>query len=691
MNDAKDPALEQDVARAFADGGTLSRLVKGFRARPSQAAFAQAVRQAIETCVPLIAEAGTGTGKTFGYLVPAMLAGGKIVVSTATKTLQDQLFAKDVPAVRDALRVPVTIALLKGRSNYVCHFHLDRHLKEGTFTDRHIPVHLKRIAKWSKVTATGDRGHLDDVPETSGAWAYATSTRDNCLGQDCPKYSDCFVMKARRAANNADLVVVNHHLFFADLMLREEGVSELLPSANTVIFDEAHHLPDTATAFFGASVSSSQMIELARDIKYAQAAHAKDYRPLADVALTLDRAASDLRLVFSIMPKGKPPEGQPRGRARDRIPAKELGTYVELPEAIASVDAALNDVMRELDSQAEREPEFGVLSARAAALQATLRGFDEARSRTDVAQVRWAELYAASVAFNTAPLNVGPKVKEQLARERRAWIFTSATLSVRGDFSHFQRQLGLDEATTATWESPFDYANNALLYVPESMPEANAPEFIDAVVDTALPVIIAAGGRAFVLCTSLKAMHRAGELLKALLAAAGHTFPVFVQGEAGKLELLSRFRKAGNAVLVASQSFWEGVDVRGDTLSLVVIDKLPFAVPDDPLLSARMENINAEGGSAFFDLQLPQAVITLKQGVGRLIRDDHDRGVLMICDTRIVDKGYGKRIWRSLPPFRRTRDSAVAIDFFASGRPVVVKDEGVSGGRPGGADPAHGG
>jgi ATP-dependent DNA helicase DinG len=653
-------SIESTLAALFAAEGPLARAVRGFRPRASQLAFAQAVARAIRDSACLIAEAGTGTGKTFAYLVPAMVAGGKVIVSTATKALQDQLFAKDVPAVRDALALPIDVALLKGRSNYLCTFHLARNLNESTFGERVIPVHLKRIAQWSKFTRTGDRADLSDVPENSPAWPYATSTRDNCVGADCPDYKRCFLMRARKAANDADLVVVNHHLFFADLMLRDEGVSDLLPSANTIVFDEAHHLADIATTFFGEAVSSAQLIELARDARMAAVQVARDYPPLQAAAVTLDRAARDLRLAFASDADAANGKGR---RLVDRLAEADLAGLPALAPARTAVHVALEELAGELRGQQERDDALVKLLARAENLQTMLRRF-EAPEGGSPGYVRWVELYSQAVSFHSAPLDVGPLFRKQVEKERRAWIFTSATLSVRGDFSHYQRGLGLEQVTTATWESPFDFASNALLYVPHTMPPANAPGYIDAVVDAALPVIDAAGGRTFLLCTSLRAMQRAGDLLRERLKRQGMNYPVWVQGEASKLELLARFKRAGNAILVASQSFWEGVDVKGEALSLVVIDKLPFAPPDDPMQVARARRIGELGGSAFFDMQLPEAVITLKQGVGRLIRDETDRGVLMICDTRLAEKGYGKRIWRSLPPFRRTRQAADAVAFF---------------------------
>jgi ATP-dependent DNA helicase DinG len=639
-----------DLAAHFAAGGTFSRIVEGYRFRPQQLEFAEAVREAIESAGVLIAEAGTGTGKTFAYLVPALIAGGRVIVSTGTKTLQDQLFYRDLPRVRDALGVPATLALLKGRANYVCLHHVEEASSEGTFASREEARDIHEIRRFASHTATGDKAECTAVPELSGAWSRAVSTRENCLGSKCRYYEDCFVMNARKAANEADLVVVNHHLFFADLVLRDVGVTDLLPAANTIIFDEAHHLPDLARLFFGESVSTAQVIELARDARAAQLAHARESPAIAEAALAADRAARDVRITL----------GMPAGR----FAAAQFAGNDALAKALDGLDerlAALSDL---LEGQAERAEELRSAQVRAELLREAFSGW---RAPEAIDSVRWIESYAQSAVFNRTPLDVGPIFAEQVKGGKRAWIFTSATLSVGGDFRHFQVELGLAEAATKYWESPYDFANQALLYVPEGLPEPNSAGYTEAVIDAAFPVVRASGGRAFLLFTSLRAMDIGHARLVDRLREAQLDWAVFLQGVAGKNELLERFRETPHAILVGSQSFWEGVDVKGEALSVVVIDKLPFNPPDDPVLAARIEQINRAGGNAFMDYQVPRAVIALKQGAGRLIRDETDRGVLMICDPRLVSKGYGRRIWRALPPFRRTRSAQEAADFFTPG------------------------
>jgi ATP-dependent DNA helicase DinG len=640
-----------DLARHFSAGGTFEREIEGWRVRPQQLEFAEAVRETIEGSGVLIAEAGTGTGKTFAYLVPALIAGGRVIVSTGTKTLQDQLFHRDLPLVRDALGVPATIALLKGRANYVCLHHLEESTEGGTFASREEAKDIHAIRRFAGRTQSGDKSECEAVPELSGAWSRATSTRDNCLGSKCRHYEDCFVMKARKAANDADLVVVNHHLFFADVVLRDEGVTDLLPSANTIVFDEAHHLPDLARLFFGQSVSTAQAVELARDARAAQLLHAKDSPAIGEAAMAMDRAARDVRIAL--------------GTATGRFAAAQFDARKELTDALDSLDERLAALSTMLAAQAERADEIRNAHERTAALRDAIAGWRGAKG--DEA-VRWIEAYAQSAVLNRTPLDVGPIFAQQIAGGKRAWIFTSATLSVAGDFRHFQSELGLAQAATLHWESPYDFANQALLYVPEGLPEPNSPGYTEAVIDAAYPVIEASQGRAFLLFTSLRAMDLGHARLLDRLRDAGLDWPVLLQGTAGKNELLERFRDTPNAILVGSQSFWEGVDVKGEALSLVVIDKLPFNPPDDPVLAARIEQINRAGGNAFMDYQVPRAVIALKQGAGRLIRDETDRGVLMICDPRLISKPYGKRIWRALPPFRRSRKVEEAVDFFGPRR-----------------------
>jgi len=639
--------LIADLQYFFADDGPLAGTIPGYRLRPQQVEMASAVGEAIETNGVLIAEAGTGTGKTFAYLVPALSKGGKVIISTGTKTLQDQLFNRDIPMVRNALQAPVTVALLKGRANYVCHYHLERAKNDGRFLNRDDVVYLARIESYAKTSKTGDRSGLGEVPEDATVWPQVTSTRENCLGGDCPNYKDCFVMEARKQAMEADVVVVNHHLFFADVVLRDEGVAELLPACNTVIFDEAHQLPETASLFFGESVSSSQLIELARDTRIESATSAKDNAALPEAASALEKSARDLRLQLR-EESGR----QPYSAAQDNP---------DFAAALGAVVIRLNALTAILESQADRSEGLQNCWTRGMDLLGGLARWEE---EDDRAWVRWIEIFGASVHLNATPLSIADIFHRQISGNPRAWIFTSATLSVQGDFSHYQREMGLAAAATAFWESPFDYEHQALLYVPEGLPEPNAEGYTRKAVEAALPVIEAAQGRTFFLFTSLRAMREARELMETGMKKLGMDYPLLMQGEGSRTELLERFRKLGNAVLLGSQSFWEGVDVRGEALSLVIIDRLPFAPPDDPVLAARIEMINAEGRNAFMEYQLPRAVITLKQGAGRLIRDESDRGVLMICDPRLITKHYGKRIWRSLPPMRRTREQADVLDFY---------------------------
>lgn len=699
----------------FGEGGLLARALDGYRPRTSQIEMARAVASAMEasarrmpepeifetrkrparrlgdgdkTAEPgadaaaaaesdsdagdntLIVEAGTGTGKTYAYLVPAMLWGGKVIVSTGTKHLQDQLFQRDIPTVRNALAVPVTVAMLKGRANYLCHYYLQRTADNGRLPSRQDTAYLQEIVRFAKITKSGDKAELASVPETAPVWSMVTSTRDNCLGQECPHYKECFVMQARREAQQADVVVVNHHLFFADIMLRDTGMAELLPNANTVIFDEAHQLPETATLFFGETLSTTQILELARDTVAEGLSHARDAVEWVKVGGDLERAARDLRLAF----------------ANDqivRMSLAQLGDDHPMFGALDALEAALDALASALASQAERAESLGACLRRARELQDLLAGWvapgaAEAAAKADAAaagdkaasdgdpneKVRWVEVFAHTVQLHETPLSVAPIFAKQRAGAPRAWVFTSATLSVRGDFTHYAAQMGLSSRRSMTLASPFDYQSQGLLYVPRNLPQPSSPAFTDAVFDAALPAIEASGGGVFMLCTTLRAVDRIASKLRDVIESRGWNMPLLVQGDASRTELLDRFRAYGNAILVGSQSFWEGVDVRGDALSLVVIDKLPFAPPDDPVLAARLDALTKKGLSPFAVHQLPQAVITLKQGAGRLIRAETDRGVLMICDTRLVDKPYGRRIWQSLPPFKRTREIAVVQDFF---------------------------
>jgi ATP-dependent DNA helicase DinG len=614
--------------------------------------MAQAVARAILHREVLVAEAGTGTGKTFAYLVPALLYGGKVIVSTGTKTLQDQLFERDLPLVRDALAVPVTVALLKGRANYVCHHHLERTAREGRLHSRDDVRYLQKIVAFARASERGDRGELADVPEHATIWPLVTSTRDNCLGSHCAFHRECFVMKARKEALDADVVVVNHHLFFADVTLRDEGLAELLPACNTVILDEAHQLPDTATLFYGEQITAGQLTELARDAEAIARTELRDVPDLPDAGAAIVPLVRKLRLAA--------------GDATGKFAQSAIAARPDFREALDALAAGIDRLGAEMDRFAVRSEDVATLARRVANVAEALGRWRAGLEAGDDGEgwIRWIDVGAQSWQLQASPLSVAEVFRRQVEDTGRAWILTSATLAVGRDFTHYTSQLGLGEAGTGCWDSPFDYATQGLLYVPRGLPAPNSIEHTQAVVDAALPVLKASRGRAFLLFTTLRALNVARERLAAAFAREGLAYPVLVQGDGAKSELLLRFRELGNAVLLGSASFWEGVDVPGDALSVVVIDKLPFAPPDDPLLAARLAKLSADGGNAFIDWQLPQAAISLKQGAGRLIRTETDRGLLMLCDPRIVDKPYGRRIWQSLPPMRRTRELADVVDFF---------------------------
>ena len=660
------PAGQHDteIEALFDAGGPLGQAIGGYRPRAAQTQMAKAIGQAIVGQTSLIAEAGTGTGKTYAYLVPALLWGGKVIISTGTKNLQDQLFLRDIPTVRKALKAPVSVALLKGRANYLCHFHLERTLQNGRLTSRDDVGYLREISRFMKTTATGDKAELAKVPETALIWNLVTSTRDTCFGAECQYYQDCFVMKARKEAQQADVVVVNHHLFFADVALKDTGVAELLPSANTVIFDEAHQLPDTATLFFGETVSTSQILELCRDVLAEGLSHARDGADWAKTVTPVEKAARDLRLTFS--------------QESVRLAVNQIAASSIFFPAMQTLEKEMQNMVAVLEKSAERAETIEQCRVRAIELATQLAAWTAAGKQGVVKdgeddQVLWVEAFSSSVQLHRTPLSIAPIFSKQREGTSRAWIFTSATLAVKNDFSHYTSQMGLADEIAHTWPSPFDYEQQGLLYVPTGLPQPNSMDYTDAVIDAALPAIEASGGRAFLLCTTIRAVNRAAERLRDEFQKRGLDYPLMVQGEAGRTELLDRFRAAGNAVLIGSQSFGEGVDVRGEAMSLVIIDKLPFSPPDDPVLAARIGALERRGLNGFMHHQLPEAVINLKQGAGRLIRDESDRGVLMLCDPRLISKPYGKRIWQSLPPFKRTRKLEDVQAFFAwDGKPGAV-------------------
>jgi ATP-dependent DNA helicase DinG len=632
-------------ADTLGEGGPLSGRLPGFVARPAQQDMAARIEQAINDHTVFIAESGTGTGKTLAYLVPAILSGKKILISTGTKALQDQLFQRDLPMIRAAMGVPVTTALLKGRANYLCLHRLERAEVETRFGNAARNEHLRKIREWSGRTASGDTSELADVPEDVDVWPQVTSTPENCLGSACDDFNRCFVNKARRDALAAEILVVNHHLFFADLVLREEGFGQLLPGVEAVIFDEAHQLPDIASNFFGNTVSSQQLQGLSRDSITEEHKEHSAVEGLEAAARRLDKAVADLRLSLGV---------EPRRGAWGKIEG-----HKPFQDALSALRVALTQLSALLERAAAKGTGLANCWRRSQDLLDRVFLLCE---QPPPEHVRWFETSTRHFVLRMTPMDIATPFHQCLADGKKAWVFTSATLAVGNSFTHFQSQLGLNEAETAQWESPFDYATQALLYVPRGLPPPSVPDYTERVVELALPVLEASRGRAFMLFTSHRALRLAADRLPGRIA-----YPLLVQGSAPRSELLQRFRDLGNAVLLGTGSFWEGVDVRGEALSVVIIDKLPFASPDDPVLQARGEAMEREGRSAFMEHQLPNAVIALKQGAGRLIRDVHDKGVLMLCDPRLLSKGYGKIFLASLPPLRRTHDPAVVQAFFAEG------------------------
>lgn len=661
--------LLQELSDIFAADGPLAQAEPDYRPRQAQLELAQAIQETLADHATLVAEAGTGTGKTWAYLVPAFLSGGKVLVSTGTRTLQDQLFRRDLPRLRKALALPIVVALLKGRGNYVCHYHLERLSGDDRALKSRAEIsQLRRIQVFAQQSQTGDRSDLAEVPEDADIWNRVTSTRENCLGQDCPHVRDCFVMKARRHAQDADLIVVNHALFMADLALREEGITDLLPTVDLVVFDEAHQLPDVATRFLGSSVSSHQLLDLARTAEAAGLAHARESTNWSEAGKRIEQAARQLRLVAAPI---------------DKLPGRKA-TFLSIPNpeefdaALAELLDVLDHSLKLLDVVSEKHPDLAAAAKTCLELRARLyqwtqpdrRGGNELIARPDAqgsaasgqVAVRWVEQTLHHVRLHSAPLSVAQIFSRYRSKEQ-AWVLTSATLSVNGDFGHFLRQLGLWDARTERWESPFDYAAQGVLYVPKTLPLPSDRQFNEKFVDTLLPLIKASTGGVLVLCTTLRAVDRIAELLEEHFDEAGMDRLLLRQGDSSRRALLDKFRAGNNAVLVGSASFWEGIDVPGDALTLVAIDKLPFAPPDDPVLEARLNLCRSEGGNPFMEYQVPEAAIALKQGAGRLIRSERDWGVLMVGDTRIVEKPYGKLLWRGLPPFARTREMAQVVAF----------------------------
>ncbi len=624
--------------------GEFARHVPGFAVRDAQLHMASGVEQALDEHDTLIVEAGTGTGKTFAYLLPALMSGRKVIVSTGTRNLQDQLYHRDLPVVLKTVGLGVRTALLKGRANYLCRYRLARVLADGRLGDRRQVQDLQVIQSWAGRTRRGDIAELTSIPENSPLWPMVTSTAENCLGTECDDYAQCHVLHARRAAQESDLVVVNHHLFLADMVLREEGFGEVLPGTDAYIMDEAHQLPEIASSFFGLNLSSRQLAGLVRDVRLEHVREAGDMQGLPDSANVLEKAVRDIRLRFG---GGQARLNWPDECDRDghlqairglTDPLAQLDQWLEIA---APRSRGLDNAWRRCSAMLER---LGILTGQ----------IDE-----DV--IQWIEVHRHSFSLNRTQLDISAPFSEYMQSQNTAWVFTSATLAVNGQFDHFAGRLGIADAQTAVYDSPFDYQHNALLYMPTAMPEPSQPDYTHRVVALAEQLVNTSRGRTFLLFTSHRALKLAAEKLGDRI-----DYPVLVQGEMPRAELVNRFSELGNAVLLGTSSFWEGVDVRGSALSCVLIDKLPFASPGDPVLQARIDRIKAAGGNAFTSLQLPQAVLSLKQGVGRLIRDVHDRGVLVLCDPRLTGKSYGRLFLNSLPKMPITRQFEDVKQFFAN-------------------------
>lgn len=633
---------QDQLSHIFSLNGQLSQNIKDFSPREEQLSMAQAVGDTIYNKSSLVIEAGTGTGKTLAYLAPVLLFNKKTIISTGSKNLQDQLFNRDLPAIKKALNFTGKIALLKGRANYLCLERLDQVIAQGVLGDKSVLTDLSKVRKWNNSTKTGDFTECVELAEDSPIISQLTSTAESCLGSDCPNYSECYVAAARRKALNADLVVINHHLFFADMAVKETGFGELIPHAEVIIFDEAHQLPDIASQYFGQSLTSRQLFDLCKDINIVYRTELKDMLQLGSTSDTLLKVVQDFRLLLG-------EENNTRGNWR------EFYKQSAVKKAFDLLQEKINFLSEVIKLTLGRSQTLDSIFERVESIKSQLKRLTETNI---VGFCYWYEGNARQFGLHITPLTVADKFGEQMKIKEAAWIFTSATLEVGGTFNHFCQRLGIEHATQKILHSPFNYPEQSLLCVPRYLPTTNKTHTLTSLGEMLLPVIEANKGRCFVLCTSYTMMRGLAEYFreKSMLS-------ILVQGETSKGKLLEQFTYTSHSVLVATSSFWEGIDVRGDALSLVIIDKLPFTAPDDPLLKARIEDCKLQGGDPFNDIQIPEAVITLKQGVGRLIRGVSDRGVVIICDNRLVMRNYGETFLKSLPNSSRTRDLNKVIQF----------------------------
>lgn len=631
------------MAQVLGPNGRLSTAMPGFVARQEQVHLATAIERVIQQQTTLVAEAGTGTGKTFAYLIPCLLSGKKAIISTATKTLQDQLFQKDLPALMNALGLSVRVQNLKGRSNYICKYRTALHAETGYFTDpvcAHDVLHVRE--KLPQLTL-GERAELPLLSEESPAWGYVTSTADNCLGHECSEYSECFLMKARKRALEADIVVINHHLFFADSRLKKDGFAELLPGVSMVVFDEAHQLAEIATHFYGDRVSTRQLRDLMEDILREWPVLDLANQPLKQYRLNLDTCVDALLLALERSPDRIEWNGIVNQASFKQAWQNLLLWHEQLLECFASLSL-------------EDEPGAARCKIRLEMFLNGLKTFVGPQSK----YIRWLERFKNTIVFHLTPFNVKDEFQALLSAQSCAYVMTSATLTMADSFDCFIGSLGLNSAETLLLPSPFDFKQQALLYLPRDLPDPNAVNYHECLVNKVVPIIEACAGRCFFLFTSHRALKLVASMLKSRV-----NYPLLIQGDEAKPILLARFRALGNAVLLGTATFWEGVDVKGDTLSCVIIDKLPFASPADPITRGKMSYLKSQGISGFDALSLPQAVLALKQGVGRLIRDVTDRGVLMIADPRLTGRAYGKFIFDSLPVMQKTREEHRVLTFIS--------------------------
>jgi ATP-dependent DNA helicase DinG len=634
------------AAELLGKDGSFSESLENFIPREGQQGLSQAIEQAIEKNQLLVAEAGTGIGKTFAYLVPALISGKKTLISTGTRHLQDQLFHSDLPVVMKALGFSTSSALLKGRANYLC-IHRSNIASQQGYLARETQDHLQRIKVWGKSTVSGDIAEMSEITEDARIWPLVTSSTDNCLGSECPDWKECFVVKARRAAQEADIVVVNHYLLLADMAIKEEGFGDLLPSAETFIIDEAHQLSEVATRFFGKGISSRQLNSLINDTIAEQVQEAPDMPEIRDAADAIKKAVQDFRLALG----------------NDN--QKDAWIKITHKPALVKMRQELEDSLVELadllEIASERSKGLEQCFIRCMAIKQMLSSYGGNNTENDDGQkyTYWYETFSRGFILHMTPLDVASMFSVHRKSLSGSWIFTSATLQVGKDFSHFAQGLGLEDYQQGNWGSPFDYQQQSVLYLPEGLPEPSSFDYTEKLIEKAIPVINASKGGAFLLFTSYRALNQAEHLLTSKI-----DYPILVQGSLPKHQLLQKFKELGNAVLLGTGSFWEGVDVRGDALSCVIIDKLPFASPGDPVMQARLDAIKNAGGNPFMDYQLPQAVISLKQGVGRLIRDVTDYGVLMLCDPRLTNKRYGSLFLKSLPEMPVTHKIEVVEGFF---------------------------